>query len=343
MSTPPPYTESPTQEAPNVMANQNRSSREYKESALDRDRRAKEDAERRRSLQAQIAELVEKERAAEESEKQHREQAEADRKAAVRECFQEISLVKQAEFRSNLAREVYTRVARTLYSEEDRDYIKAIAEGDTSLEDPQDFKLMLWDAIAGNDSQFFQNAAQEVVEALTRDINDADVEEIETSNVCLSAANAVPTSDVSQSANNNAMTHPLRHSSEPLKVAAQASLANLPNSSAANLRHADKQGQLYTKPPVNGITRARYDGCNGAGRLVKQENTYENNCNDRRRHMSEIDRDDVNMDSVEASQDSIVSKSNDVSIKRKRDDDCSSNANAKTTPKKAKVAESPSQ
>ena len=164
-----------------------RSSRELSAAAIDNDRKSREAAERKRKLQAQILVLQEQERLEEEKEKRTMEQADIDRQAAQNQGFHEHSLAKQAQFRSLVAPEVFTRVAHNIKSKEDQDYVAAIAEGKEDF-DVTVLKLMLWDAIAGDHPGFLLAAATAVSGRVESQITDQDLMDIDASTACLTTA-----------------------------------------------------------------------------------------------------------------------------------------------------------
>lgn len=163
------------------------SSRELSSAAIESERLAQEERRRADSIQEQIRALLEQQKAADDNSRKYREQAEARQQAAREQSFFEIQLSKQADFRGMIPDEVFTRVAGGLGGKEDRDYIKAVAEQRPGFEDPTDFKLLLWAAIAGNDAGFLTNAAKSVFQRFDRKITDADVTAIQASVACLNA------------------------------------------------------------------------------------------------------------------------------------------------------------
>lgn len=167
------------------MRSHSRSSRELSASALEREKNAKDAAERKMTLLAQIQALQAQAKAEEEKELREREQAEADRQAARLEHFRETSSEKQAKFRSELADEVLTRVALTVHVEEIRSYVQSIAQQEPGSEVTSLFKEMLWTAIAGDDPAFLPALATKILERSTHQIDDHDLELVGQSNACL--------------------------------------------------------------------------------------------------------------------------------------------------------------
>lgn len=104
------------------------SSKQWKASALEKTRAAEEQAAAQRHYQAQLEELQARLKAAAELERRNSEQALIEQQAARNQEFEEISLVKQADFRKMLANEVFTRVAQQLKTDDDYRYVQAIVE-----------------------------------------------------------------------------------------------------------------------------------------------------------------------------------------------------------------------
>ncbi|KAK5955011.1 hypothetical protein OHC33_003690 [Knufia fluminis] len=176
--------ESATEDA--AMLNVHRqSSRELSSAAIESERLAQEERRRVASIQEQIQALLAQQKAAEENSKRHTEEAEARQQAAREQSFFETKIQKQADFRSMLPDEIYTRVAGAIEKPEDRDYLRAVIERRTDFEEPTDFKVLMWNAIAGDDADFLASAARKVLACSERRITDADVSAIKSTYVCL--------------------------------------------------------------------------------------------------------------------------------------------------------------
>lgn len=170
-----------------IMQSISRSSRELSASALERDKTAKEAAERKAALLAQIESLQNQARAEEEKELQEREQAEADRQAAQVKKFHEGMDEKQADFRRELADNVVTRVASNLHVPAIRTYVESVAQNQSRAEDTSLFKEMLWSAVAGDEAGFLPTLAAKALDRSLRHIDDDDNDDIERSYACLDA------------------------------------------------------------------------------------------------------------------------------------------------------------
>lgn len=163
-----------------------RSSKEWSASALEKDRKAKEQAVRQQQIAAQLAALQAQYEAGQEEEKHINEQAAIDRQNAKNQEFYEISLFQQEVFRAMIADDTYTRVAQTLVDNNEFNYVNAIGEGQLDSKSSPELKAMLWEAIAGNDPTFLQQAAQRIAHRYQRHITDEDISAVRDSVACLS-------------------------------------------------------------------------------------------------------------------------------------------------------------
>lgn len=121
----------------------------------------------------------------EESVRRNNEQASIERQAGKDQEFYEIGQTNQEDFRNTVADEVFTRIAQTFRTDDDYNYMLAIVENRLGFEDPTEFKAMLWEAIAGNDSAFLRLAAQKTADRYNKPITDEDLDAIKSSVSCL--------------------------------------------------------------------------------------------------------------------------------------------------------------
>jgi len=167
-----------------MLNGRSQSSRELSSAAIESEGLAREERRRAEVIQEQIIALLAQKTAAEDNSKKYSKQAEARQQAAREQSFSETQTSKQAAFRHMLSDEVFTRVAVGLCRTEDQDYLEAVAERRQGFDDPTDLKVLLWNAIAGNDSDFLAGAARIVSECLGKKITDTDVRTIKSSIAC---------------------------------------------------------------------------------------------------------------------------------------------------------------
>lgn len=163
-----------------------RSSREWSASAVEKDREAEAQAARQQHLAAQLAALQAQYDESMEEEKRVIEEAAIDRQKAKDQEFYEISLSKQEKFRATLADNTFTRVAQKLVNDNHFNHMGAIADNQSGFENSAEFKAMLWEAVAGDDLTFLQQAAEQVARRCKEPITDEDISAIRNSMACLS-------------------------------------------------------------------------------------------------------------------------------------------------------------
>jgi len=176
-----------TASGPDMLNGNRQSSRELSCAAIESERLAQEERLRVDSIEEQIRALVAQQQDAEARSRKYREEAEARQQDAREQSFFEIQTAKQADFRHTISDEVFTRVAREIDNNDDRDYIKALAERRPGFEDPVFIRCLLWNAIAGDESEFLIAAAQKVSGCFGRKVSDADVAAVKSSVVCLAS------------------------------------------------------------------------------------------------------------------------------------------------------------
>lgn len=199
----------PTADDPDMLNGNRQSSRELSCAAIESERLAQEERRRVDSIEEQIRALIAQQQDAEARSRKYREEAEARQQDAREQSFFEVQTAKQADFRRMISDEVFTRVARDIDNNDDRDYIKALAERRPGFEDPVFIKCLLWNAIAGDESEFLIAAAQKVSDCFGRKISDADVAAVKSSVVCLASDVVAMNDDHPQSSQSQKATSEL--------------------------------------------------------------------------------------------------------------------------------------
>ncbi|KAK5084160.1 hypothetical protein LTR24_007520 [Lithohypha guttulata] len=285
------------------------SSRERSSAAIEIERLAQEKQRHADSLQEQITALLAQRQAAEESSKKYHEEAEARQQDAREQSFFEVQSAKQADFRHVISDEVFIRVARELKRNDDWEYVKALAERRPGFEDPVLFKCLLWDALAGNESDFLTTAAHKVLDRLDKKIGDADVAAIKSSVVCL-ASNVIALEDdhMKTPGSHKAASRPnsAYHARDATPTPKQVEKA--PNLAVGvvdeNQMHIPTDNRIEEEPVRSQeIQAVRSFSCEASqeehnGRhnesLLKQESVIPEPASGGRRSMDDIDNEDLN-------------------------------------------------